>query len=39
LKQVLFDFEANSLQKTVCLAPLNLLPTARWSLEKCSRTA
>jgi hypothetical protein len=39
LLRVLFKFETNSFQNTVRLAPLNLLPTARWRLEQCSRTA
>jgi len=39
LLRVLFIFETNLFQNTVRLSPLNLLPTARRSLEKCSRTA
>ncbi|MEH2408412.1 hypothetical protein, partial [Nostoc sp.] len=39
LPRVLFRFGDNCPKMLNALAPLNLLPTARWSLEKCSRTA
>jgi hypothetical protein len=38
LQQVLFSVEANPLQNSERLAPVNLLPITRRKLEQCNRT-